>query len=112
MDDRATEVTPDAQPTPVEDDGAVAVVESPDGESPTADPDPPPSDDATTVEQLQAELRQFRALYAASQEREHVTARSLRSLATAPTESQRVLDDLVPFLPVDEDTYLHRAVGR
>ena len=53
------------------------------------------ADETTTVEQLQAELQEIRALYAASQERERATAGILRSLASAPAESQRVLDDLV-----------------
>ena len=52
-------------------------------------------DETSTIEQLQAELREVRALYAASEARERATAGILRSLASAPTESQRVLDDLV-----------------
>ena len=36
MDDRATEVTPDAQPAAVEDDGAAAVLEDPDTPEPAA----------------------------------------------------------------------------
>ncbi|HZO31969.1 MAG TPA: GAF domain-containing protein [Chloroflexota bacterium] len=53
------------------------------------------TDDPTSVAQLQAELREVRALYAASQDRERATAGILRSLASAPSETQRVLDDLV-----------------
>jgi GAF domain-containing protein len=53
------------------------------------------ADETTTVEQLQTELCAIRALYAASQDRERATAGILRSLASAPNESQRVLNDLV-----------------
>jgi hypothetical protein len=51
--------------------------------------------DTATVERLQAELREIRSLYVASLERERTTARILRTLASAPSEAQRVLDDLV-----------------
>ena len=53
------------------------------------------TDDPTLVEQLQAELREVRALYAASQDRERATAGILRSLVSSPTETHRVLDDLM-----------------